>query len=268
MTRKFGEERIGERYGKLTIIGYDHMGRYRSYYKCSCDCGKECVVAIQNLTGGKTKSCGCLRGRHKRENPTQKKNPITEKCAAWLIKHYKHTKNDDIMDKWGISHSQLHRFAREKGLTKSSQFMKKAQANTTRAAHESHLRNGTYPPKGYIIPKSREYGFKPGETSLMRLGKKREAERIAKSGESLRKTRADEQLRVRWGLPQKTKLNVKSQPRKKTYQRLYLRRRGYIIERGSNIAYYDENTRRSPTFEARRRGDKNYFYFDFKPLEK
>lgn len=40
----------------------------------------------------------------------------------------------------------------------------------------------------------------------------------------------------------------------------------YRIERGSNVAYYDENTRRAPQIEARKKGDKNYVYFEFLPL--
>ena len=40
----------------------------------------------------------------------------------------------------------------------------------------------------------------------------------------------------------------------------------YHIERGSNVAYYDENTRLAPQIEARRKGDKNYVYFEFLPL--
>ena len=40
---------------------------------------------------------------------------LTEKELTWVIRHYKHTKNDEIMEKLGISHSSLHRIARKKG---------------------------------------------------------------------------------------------------------------------------------------------------------
>ena len=38
---------------------------------------------------------------------------LTEKELAWVIRHYKHTKNDVIMERFRISHSSLHRIARE-----------------------------------------------------------------------------------------------------------------------------------------------------------
>lgn len=40
--------------------------------------------------------------------------------------------------------------------------MKDCQAFTAKKAKESHLRNGTYPPKGFIIPNREKYYFKPG----------------------------------------------------------------------------------------------------------
>lgn len=48
---------IGKKFGKLAPIKYI-VG---SKWLCSCDCGKECVVSTAKLTGGHTKSCGCLR---------------------------------------------------------------------------------------------------------------------------------------------------------------------------------------------------------------
>lgn len=50
----------GERFGHLTAIRFDHKGKYRTYWLCRCDCGKECFVSRQNLTSGKTQSCGHL----------------------------------------------------------------------------------------------------------------------------------------------------------------------------------------------------------------
>ena len=58
---------IGRRFGKLTVVAFDHLPRYpnkkygtESYYKCLCDCGNTTVVARHHLTSGHTKSCGCL----------------------------------------------------------------------------------------------------------------------------------------------------------------------------------------------------------------
>ena len=193
---------------------------------------------------------------------------MTPSQEKWLVRHFKHTKNDAIMERFGWSHSTLHRFARKLGLKKSTQFMHKCQRETTRKAKESHLRNGTYPPKGYRIPRSEEFGFKKGETNLQRIGKRRERKRIEKSAESRRQTIKEERARVTFGLPQRTKLHLIRRPKYVTSQRYYLRKLGYLVERGSFTVYYTPETRRSPAFEARTLGNcTNYVHFDFKPYE-
>ena len=110
-----------------------------------------------------------------------KKIVLTEKQEAWLVKHFKHTKNADVAAKLGISPRAVARFAARLGLKKTPQFMKKCQREMTDAAHRSHLRNGTYPPKGYQIPGSEEHRFKPGESPKDRTTPKRWAERNRKA---------------------------------------------------------------------------------------
>lgn len=36
-------------------------GRYDTYWKCRCDCGKETVVSYKHIISGHTQSCGCYR---------------------------------------------------------------------------------------------------------------------------------------------------------------------------------------------------------------
>lgn len=193
---------------------------------------------------------------------TQKIMSKTEKIILspqqerWLIRHFKHTKNDEIMNRLGLSHSVLHRFARELGLKKSRQFVKKCQAATTEAAWRANRKKG-WPPKGYVIPRSREFCFQKGVTNLQRLGAKREAERISKSSESRRETVRKEHARILFGLPQKTKLKIFSNPRR-TQCRYYLKRRGYLVERGGREAIVTDQTQRGTRCEewARREGIK------------
>lgn len=116
---------------------------------------------------------------------------LTDKQEKWLIRHYLHTKNEEIALKLGISETAVHRFARALGLKKSRQYMVKCQRATADAAKRSHLINNTYPPKGYKIPGSEKYQFKPGESCLDRLGPKREAQRIQRAVESRKKTYKD-----------------------------------------------------------------------------
>lgn len=55
---------IGQRSGKLTVIGYHGKRGSASMFKCICDCGTERNVAYTKLKRQKTKSCGCLKKNH------------------------------------------------------------------------------------------------------------------------------------------------------------------------------------------------------------
>lgn len=187
--------------------------------------------------------------------PENKFKPIvlTDKQLKWLDKHFKHTKNADVAQKLGVSLRSVNRLAERRGLKKSKQFMTKCQENATAKAHESNLRNGTYPPKGYRIPNSEKGQFRKGERPIDRLGAKKEAERVVKAAESFRKTWRLEKARALYGLPRQTKLRVVKRPTEQIAQRYYLRKRGYIVERGSNTAYYTAETKRSVELESRPR---------------
>ncbi len=71
--------------------------------------------------------------------------------------------------KLGISHRSVVRQARRLGVEKTPQFMKECQAHTSKKARESHLKNGTYPAKGWYSPnlqKGEIYQFKPGHKKI------------------------------------------------------------------------------------------------------
>lgn len=191
-----------------------------------------------------------------------KKIELTDKEVAYLSKHFKHMKNAELAAKLNIGERSVVRLARKLGLTKTPQFMRKCQQEMTEAAHASHLRNGTYPPKGFIIPKSEEGRFKKGVTPEQRLGKRKNAERIRKAVESRAKTWKSERARATFGLPQRTKLPVIPQPKKKVELRYYLKRCGYIVDDIARVAYYDENTRRGKRIE-----EKPQKWYKFQPIE-
>lgn len=177
---------------------------------------------------------------------------LTPKQERWLTNHYKHTKNSECAERLGISPRSVVRIARALGLSKSRQFMVKCQRATAEAAKISHRLNGTYPPKGFRIPKSEVGQFKPGVTSRERIGDKREAERIRKSAESRRATVKKERARVVWGFEQKTKLKLFTNPKKIQY-RYALRQRGYLIGRGESVAKVMPDTQRSTSVEQNAR---------------
>ena len=82
----------------------------------------------------------------------------------WLRLNFPHIRNELCAMRLGVSLSTVVRLARSMRLEKTPQFMKESQAFTSRKAQESHIRNGTYPAKGYYSPnlqKGEIYQFKP-----------------------------------------------------------------------------------------------------------
>lgn len=191
-----------------------------------------------------------------------KKIKLTEKQENWLKKHFLHTKNAEIAAKLGISEASVHRLARALGLKKSRQYMTKCQRETAEAAQRSHRLNGTYPPRGFKIPRREEYQYKPGETCRDRLGVKRDAERARKAAESRAKTWKSEKARATFGLPQRTKLHVIPVPTAKIKLRSYLKSRGYIVDDVARVVYYTEATKRGKRIEA-----KPQPWYKFRPLD-
>ena len=193
---------------------------------------------------------------------------LTEKEVGWIVRHYQHTKNADIMEKYGIGESTLHRVARKHGLKKSRQQMKKTQANATEAAHQACKDYGIYEEtrvrmrrkmqdlksRGERIPGS----FMPGESNRDRLGPKRFKQCIEKATATMREIRRKERVRIHWGLPQQTRLNISyngytAEARKRSIHRHLFRKHGYIVPRGGNEVYYDNETIRSEQMEQNAR---------------
>lgn len=52
---------IGEKFGRLTIIGGPFRRNKQTYYLCKCDCGNEKEVRGSHLSSRSIQSCGCLR---------------------------------------------------------------------------------------------------------------------------------------------------------------------------------------------------------------
>ena len=190
---------------------------------------------------------------------------LTERQEAWIIKHYAHTKNPDIMAKFGIGESTLHTLARKHGLRKTRQQQKKTQWNATCHAHTACKRYGVYErtaermkarmqdmyERGERIPGS----FMPGESNRDRLGAKRFKKCIEKATATMREIRRKERVRLHWGLPQQTRLRIsyngytETQKKRASHRHLF-RKHGYYVDYGDNTVYYDNETDRRPKMEA------------------
>lgn len=55
---------VGQKYNKLTVIGFSHItgkkGNFKYHWNCSCECGGWKTVRADKLKSGHTKSCGCI----------------------------------------------------------------------------------------------------------------------------------------------------------------------------------------------------------------
>lgn len=64
---KIHRDRIGMKFGKLTILGYEFI-KSRTKYRCKCECGNETTVYFNELSTGRTISCGCSKSSYKNSN--------------------------------------------------------------------------------------------------------------------------------------------------------------------------------------------------------
>jgi hypothetical protein len=51
---------VGDRFGRLVVIGLSKDANYLVHAEVRCDCGTVKTVRVGNLTQGKVQSCGCL----------------------------------------------------------------------------------------------------------------------------------------------------------------------------------------------------------------
>ena len=52
--------RVGQTFGRLTVLSRSHSQVRQARWICGCTCGKRKVIRGSSLQQGKTKSCGCL----------------------------------------------------------------------------------------------------------------------------------------------------------------------------------------------------------------
>ena len=190
----------------------------------------------------------------------------------WLCHWFPVTENKRLSKAMGISDSMMHRFARALHLTKSEKGLKaikRRQAAHIRRMCEAngwydHLRQqgpceaareGTRKMWQEVREGKREHPFQIMKRDKPRKYKKFLRLKSVQRKEDIKK----EVIRMKWGLPRKTKLtNVVMQPYSQSQRsrRYSAMKKGYIIAQdcsegsGSRyVIYYDNNTSRSQLFE-------------------
>ena len=197
---------------------------------------------------------------------------LTPEQREWLCKWFPEVENSRLMTASGMSHSTLHRFAREFHLTKSERGLRGIKKR--QAAHIKRVceKNGYYASlRGHPLSEACMQGTARMWQEI-REGKREHPTRILKrtnprkyrkwmqrKSEERRETIRKELLRVKYGLERKTRLKAVvmcKYTRRQTSHRYNALRRGYIVmedcsESGGeryNI-YYDDQTHRSEKFE-------------------
>lgn len=71
-----GPDRVGEKYGRLTIVSEVEVKTGHRRVLCECECGKAHEVGLAHLRSGKVKSCGCLFLEYARNQPSKEKSRL------------------------------------------------------------------------------------------------------------------------------------------------------------------------------------------------
>ena len=197
---------------------------------------------------------------------------LTPEQEEWLKQWYPTVENSRLMKASGLKHSALHRFARDLHLTKSKKGWNAIKRRQARHIKRVCEKNGYY---DSLRGKPMSEACKEGTRRMwqeIREGKREHPARIMarvhprkykqwmqrKSAERREAIRR-EVMRMKWGLPRKTRLRVavmNPYSRNQVNRRYLAQRRGYIIaddcseESGNRyVIFYDENTTRSELFE-------------------
>lgn len=186
-----------------------------------------------------------------------RRRQLTDKEIKWLKDHFKHTKNDDIKAKLGITHSYLADLAKLYGLKKTVQFIRQQRAECCRRMQEFHCKQKAENTEWYRtnyqirvanIMANRNV-FKKGESNKDRMSPKRYRQMVDKVASILASKREKDRARVAIGLKPLTKLStgIPTKERTAMYRRKQnLRSYGYICPKIGLTIYYDANTKRSP----------------------
>jgi hypothetical protein len=112
--------------------------------------------------------------------------------------------NRELAEELGASMRTMLRKARKLGLEKETEFLNKNRKEISRMAKESRRPNSTKGQKGWSVPGSEKYRFKPGHVPAM----KDNPELIQRVHQKRNETIKNEKFRLRIGLKQKTKLRL------------------------------------------------------------
>lgn len=94
------KKRIGQKFHSLTVLDVfwqEKDGKDTLFAKCKCDCGNEVIKAMDALTKGNARTCGCNRGR-KKSTAYKKIIPISKELIDELWDYEKNDVDPETVD--------------------------------------------------------------------------------------------------------------------------------------------------------------------------
>lgn len=73
---------VGQKYGRLTIVGERIIKNKHPYYLCKCECGNIKEIRLDHLRSGATVSCGCL---HKEKVSNNFEDITNRTFGEWTV---------------------------------------------------------------------------------------------------------------------------------------------------------------------------------------
>ena len=199
---------------------------------------------------------------------------LTAEQEAWLRKWFPEEENSRLMKASGLSHSTLHRFARELGLAKSEAGFRRIMLRQGQKTKRTCEKNGWY---DSLRGRPMSDACKEGARRMwqeVRDGKRlhplakmkaehprKYANRSKRIGEARRELIRKEKLRDLYGLERKTRLRIHHYTmttRQVNHRYNAVKKYGYIVLDLSSpdaeptdwrLIYYDRDTHRAPKFE-------------------
>ena len=132
ITISYRKNLVGKKFGRLTVVdnakpSINSSGRIRRKVLCSCDCGNTKIVYVDNLTGGKTISCGCVQKERAKQARTIHGDTdsrlyniwsaIKRRCYKEYDKTYKHYggRGINMCDDWKNDYDSFRKWSLENG---------------------------------------------------------------------------------------------------------------------------------------------------------
>ena len=175
------------------------------------------------------------------------KTILTEDQLAELKSLFPNTKNDDLCNRFNISASELHRLARKHGMRKTPEYMRQCQRHTSDCAKRANTANGYRVQRNHILNNViakglHKNGSRPWE-DWKTMTPEQKRERIEKTQKKRRELFEMDRRRIRWGLSQKSKMNLNEPNRQRACAKWYLLKHGYVFIKKWEFAFTDETTR-------------------------